>query len=228
MQPEPVSPELVLIDPELARRERARLEETAYLQSVLDVPALRRVLDGLPPPIEEVVVRRRPLWREATAFSKRRLVPAALLCSLLANGLFVAHVLARKGEEATPVAVRMVTLTESAASTQATSSGAATAPQKRLTAPTALTKKPTTKGAVERRVVSLILSAPARKLPSNFIDRSTGLVKNNVQVVCSKKTRRSYLCAIRLSSGNGKKALYVRYRMTKGQGVFKWYGYRRS
>jgi len=92
-QPEPVSPELVLIDPELARRERARLEEKAYLQNVLDVASLRRAAESQPPVAE--TVQRRTQWREATTFAKRRLVPAALLCSLAANGFLVAHFVAR-------------------------------------------------------------------------------------------------------------------------------------
>ena len=93
------------------------------------------------------------------------------------------------------------------------------------------TTVPGTRGAVERKVVSLILSAPARKLPRNFTDPITGLVKNNVQVVCRKKQhqRRSFLCAVRLPSGRTSKALYVRYQTDKsGHGAFKWYGYRRS
>src|SRR5438034_11220629 len=96
VQPEPVSPELVLIDPELARRERARLEEKAYLQSVLDVAALRRAADIPAPPTAETVPRPAP-WRDATTFAKRRLLPAALLCSLAANGFLVAHLVARGG-----------------------------------------------------------------------------------------------------------------------------------
>src|SRR2546426_12347789 len=88
VQPEPVSPELVLIDPELARRERARLEEKAYLRSVLDVASLRRAAETQPPIAE--TVRRRTQWRDATAFAKRRLVPAGLLCSLAVNGFLVA------------------------------------------------------------------------------------------------------------------------------------------
>src|SRR5207244_9628799 len=93
LQPEPVSPECVLIDPELARRERARLEEKAYLRSVLDVASLRRAAETQPPIAE--TVRRRTQWRDATAFAKRRLVPAGLLCSLAVNGFLVAHFVAR-------------------------------------------------------------------------------------------------------------------------------------
>lgn len=212
MLPEPVSPELVLVDPELARRERARLEEKAYLQSVLDVPALRRAVESQAPPAAETVPSGRR-WRTAATFAKRRLVPAALLCSLLANGLFVAHLVARQGEQATQVAVRIVTRTTSVASAPA---------------PKVATTRLSTKGDVERRVVSLILSAPARKLPPNFIDPTTGLVKNNVQVVC-RKSKRSFICAIRLPSDRVGKALYLRYSTSKsGKGAFKWYGYKRS
>jgi len=240
VQPEPVSPELVLIDPELARRERARLEEKAYLKEVLDVAALRRAVAGEPPPGEEIGGPGSG-WDEIAIFSRRRLVPAALLCSLLANGFFVADLVARKGEEATQVAVRMVTLTASTSTAVQRNSVIRTAelqtrssrkvlptgaPQVRSTTKVAATKSPT-KASVERKVVSLILSAPNHKLPRHFVDPTTGLVKNNVQVVCAKKTPRSYLCAIRLATDARKKALLVRYRVVNAeQGLFTWYGYR--
>jgi hypothetical protein len=229
VQPEPVSPELVLVDPELARRERARLEEKAYLQSVLDVAALRRASESQPPPVEETV-RRRPPWREATTFAKRRLVPAVLMCSLLANGFLVADLVTRQGEDAAQVAVRMVTLTESAPTVPPPSAVAAGQGETRAaTTVSTTTTAPGTKTDVERKIVSLILSAPARNLPRNFIDPTTGIVKNNVQVVCKKRKQRSFLCAVRLPSDSASKALYVRYRASKnGHGVFRWYGYRRS
>jgi hypothetical protein len=227
VQLEPVSPELVLIDPELARRERARLEEKAYLQSVLDVAPLRRALESQSPPVEETV-RRRPQWPNPTTFAKRRVVPAALMCSLLANGYLVADLVARKGEEAVQVAVRMATLTESAPTVPPTSA-VATREREAPAATNVSTTMAGTKSVVERKVVALILSTPAHKLPRNFIDPITGLVKNNVQVVCSKRKLRSFLCAVRLPADSASKALYVRYRMGKnGQAVFKWYRYRRS
>jgi hypothetical protein len=235
--PEPVSPELVLVDPELARRERARLEEKAYLQSVHDMAPLRRALENLPAPAEETA-RRRP-WRDAATFSRRRLVPAVLMCSLLVNGFFVAELVARKGEGATQVAVRMVTLTQTpssvnaptvprtfAASTQARKTRRAT---KVSTQVSASTKASAAKGALERRIVSLILLAPAGKLPRAFIDPTTGLVKNNVQVACKSRKHRSFLCAVRPPSPSANKAFYVRYRTGKnGDGIFTWYGYRRN
>jgi hypothetical protein len=244
--PEPVSPELVLIDPELARRERARLEEKAYLRSVLDVPALRRAVEIQPPPVEEAV--RDPRWLTATTFARRRVVQAALLSSLLVNGFFVADLVTRGGDAAIQVAVRMVTLTEVASTSSAIStvptgtqegpsaaevsttasspSLVSTGKQKAPRAKAAATPLPA-KSVVERKVVSLILTAPARKLPRNFIDASTGLVKNNVQVVCRKRKHAAFLCAVRLPSESTSKAIYVRYSAGKsGRGEFRWYGYK--
>ena len=244
--PEPVSPELVLIDPELARRERARLEEKAYLRSVLDVPALRRAVEVQPPPDEEA--GREPRWFGATTFARRRVVQAALLSSLLVNGFFVADLVTRDGDAATQVAVRMVTVTEvastsSAVSTMPTgtqegssSSEVSTTASSPFLGSTGEQKVPRAKASathllaksiVERKVVSLILTAPARKLPRDFIDASTGLVKNNVQVVCRKRKNAAFLCAVRLPSAGTSKALYVRYSAGKdGKGDFRWYGYR--
>jgi hypothetical protein len=91
----------------------------------------------------------------------------------------------------------------------------------------ASTAVPSTKGAVERRVFALILSAPAQRLPRNLIDSTTGLVKNNVQVVCRKKKQpqASFLCAVRLPSDGASKAIYVRYHRDKnGHVAFRWYG----
>jgi hypothetical protein len=223
VQPEPVSPELVLVDPELARRERARLEEKAYLREVLDVAALRGAVDVELPSAEETG-RRRQGWREIATLSRRRVVPAALLCSLLANGFLVADLVTRKGEEATQVAVRMVTLTSSAVTPVESNSTPSTTEPPATRVPAT---KAAMKAAVERKVVSLILSAPTQKLPRDFVDPATGLVKNNVQVVCTKRKRRSFLCAVRLASDGGSKALFVRYRMVNSShGIFTWYGYR--
>jgi hypothetical protein len=223
--PEPVSPELVLVDPELARRERARLEEKAYLQEVLDVAALRRALEVQPPPPDETK-QPRPGRRDIATFSRRRLVPAVLLCSLLANGYLVADVVARRGEQATQVAVRMVTLTASPRETTTSPTASGGTGQGRTQPTTTISRSlATAKGEVERKVVSLILAAPANKLPRDFVDPTTGLVKNNVQVVCRKKQSRSFLCAVRLASETTHKPLYVRYRInTNGKGLFTWYG----
>ncbi|MBA3736712.1 MAG: hypothetical protein H0W90_16240 [Actinobacteria bacterium] len=76
--------------------------------------------------------------------------------------------------------------------------------------------------------MSLILSAPAQKLPAPFVDPATGLVKNNMQVICNPRPRSSFLCVIRLAGAAPKEGLYVLYRKARsGSGVFTWYGYRK-
>jgi len=151
--------------------------------------------------------------------------------SLLVNGFLVADLVAGKGNDATQVAIRMVTLTQSvptSAPTVPPISAVATEARKARRA-TVSTKVSAEKGAVERKIVSLILLAPARKLPRDFIDPTTGLVKNNVQVVCKKRKPRSFLCAVRPPSHGTIKALYVRYRTSKkGNSVFTWYRYKRN
>jgi hypothetical protein len=228
LQPEPVSPELVLVDPALAARERARLEEAARLQALYDVAALRRAVERQPMPTEEPL-RRRPRWREAATFGQKRLVPAALLCSLLGNGFLAAEMLSRAGEEATPVAVRMVTLTESGSAAQSTASPSTAREVATTTAELQQEKLRATSAMVEGKIVSLIVAAPARKLPRRFVDRATGLVKNNVQVVCRRDRTSSFMCAVRLPADTPKSGIYVRYQINrKGKDVFRWYGYRRG
>jgi hypothetical protein len=234
LPPEPVSPELVLVDPDLARRERARLEERAYLEAVVatsaptaavppvDVATLRRVVETSSPAADDMHEEQEDRWRPLITFTRKRLLPAALMCSLLVNGFLVADLVARKGRETvTPVAVRIVTSSEELSTTPSTNAVGPMAPV--LTAKSETTAQ--TKTSVERRLVSLILAAPVAKLPRRFIDSTTGLVKNNVHVVCSRKTRRSFLCAVRLAGDRPAQGIYVRYRIgSGGNGVFTWYG----
>jgi hypothetical protein len=234
LQPEPVSPELVLVDPDLARRERARLEERAYLEAVVatsgptaalppvDVAALRRVVETSSPAADDMLEEDEERWRHVITFTRKRLLPAALMCSLLVNGFLVADLVARKGgETVTPVAVRMATSSEELPTAPSTNDVGPMAPV--LPAKSATATQ--TKTSVERRLVSLILAAPVAKLPRRFVDSTTGLVKNNVHVVCSRKTRRSFLCAVRLPGDRPAQGIYVRYRVRSGaNGVFTWYG----
>jgi len=216
----PISPELVLIDPELARRERARLEERAYLDSIRTV-AIRDAFEQQATAVDDRA-EVRPRRRERTTGFSRRLVPVALMCSLLANGYLAAHFVVHAGAAPARVAARISApqAPPPAASTTISTAELQTTPA--TTPTTALA----TKSAVERSVVSLILSAPARKLPRTFIDPTTGLVKNNVHVACGGAKKGSFLCTVRLPSDSTSKVLYVRYRIAKnGRGVFKWNGY---
>jgi hypothetical protein len=227
LQPEPVSPELVLVDPELARRERAKLEERAVLGAIHQAEDLRRAVERTLEPAG--VVKARPVpRRELAAASGRRILAAALLCSLLANGFFAAKLLTRSEETVTSAAASVPTplLTSQA---QPATTPMAVPPETVRSNLQASPRVGASKGAIERKLVSLILTAPAGKLPHSFLDPTTGLIKNNVHVVCRRSTKRAFLCGIRPPSASARKALVVRYLIGRGgTGVFKWLGYKKS
>lgn len=217
---EPVSPELVLVDPELARRERAKLEERAQLRAIHEAADLRRAVERtLDVP---TVVERSPLRSHAVA-SGRRALAAALFCSLVANGYFVAK-LVTQSPTVSPVAA--VVPAPLATTNDQSASAGQNIPQA-LPPPTyvsASQRAASRKAAVEQKLVSLILTAPARKLPKPFLDQTTGLVKNNVQVACRLKAKQTFLCTIRPPASATRARLLVRYRVREnGTGVFHWF-----
>jgi hypothetical protein len=218
---EPVSPELVLVDPELARRERAKLEERAQLLAIHQADDLRRALERtaeLPPPREPEPVA----TTSRVAASGRRVLAAALFCSLLANGFFVAKLVTRTDEAArTAAAVVPPSLVTTGDQNATSPQGVPPRPAKGLTP---AQSKLETKAAVERKIASLILSAPPHKLPKAFIDPTTGIIRNNVQVTCRLATKRRFHCTITPPSPASPNAsLFVRYRVRdNGSGVFYW------
>jgi hypothetical protein len=217
---EPISPELVLVDPELARRERARLTEKARLAEYL------ARYEGRAAPAAQVPVAlgepRPDISRGLASFGRRKLLPAALLGSLLANGFFAAELVARADKaDGTPV-VQVAARPSVVTATTPTPTSVVT--------PVITTRSPrprmTNKAVVEQKLVALILTAPARKLPRAFIDPTTGLVKSNVRVICHRVAKRSYRCAVRLPPGDARGHLAVAYRVAHGKERFMWYGYR--
>jgi hypothetical protein len=224
VQPEPISPELVLVDPVLAERERQRLCEKARLAellarepapprpdgAVVDVAMLRRAVEqdgGVWEEDEASFVR-----RDLRAFALRKLLPAALMCSVLANGILAAEFVVRTDSQQAALGVPVA---EHPTSVEPVTPAGATS---------ALPEQ----NVVEQKLISLIIAAPARKLPRAFVDPRTGLVRNNVRVTCRKTQSRSYRCMIQLPGGEPG-SLVVRYRFGRGgRGVFTWYGYRRS
>jgi hypothetical protein len=216
---EPVSPELVLVDPEFAQRERSRLCEKARLEELLDVANLRRaVIHDLP--VAEREEERVAAPTAATGFLRRRILPPALLCSLVVNGYLAADFVVRGDQNAAapvPVAAYPVATV--------TSASPPTVPRGSIEH-SGISPAPASKTDVERKLASLVLSAPSRKLPPAFVDPKTGLVRNNVQVVCRAAKHRSYLCTIALGRSVAKRALVVRYRTAQNGGDrFRWYGY---
>ena len=220
LPPEPISPELVLVDAVLAERERARLCENARLAellqqerrppradaAVVDVAALRRAVEHDAGPWDEDELSAvRPAVRGA---ARRKLLLGALLGSLLLNGILAADLVVRTDAQQAALGVPAA---EHPASIEPSS-------------PVPVTSALPERSIVERKLISLIIGAPARKLPRAFVDPRTGLVRNNVQVTCRKAPSRSYRCTIRLP-GNAHASLIVRYRLERrGKGTFTWYG----
>jgi hypothetical protein len=83
-------------------------------------------------------------------------------------------------------------------------------------------------GALERKLLNLIVQAPAGKLPRALIDSRTGLAKNGLQAVCRRESGRAFLCVVQPPKHKPGEGLYVRYRVNrKGNGgTFRWYRYR--
>ena len=166
---------------------------------------------------------------------RRHVLQGVVLLSLLASGVVLAVVVARNGQGTSRAAFTGPTSPTQAFSPSVFSNlpsrGAVatggTAPLARAPAgvrPPPLPASPS-EAALERRIFALIINAPRAKLPPNLIDQTTGLPKNNLQVVCREaRSPRLFLCVVRLA-GNGKGKLLVRYRAARGGGgVLTWVG----
>jgi hypothetical protein len=204
---EPISPELVLVDPELARIERARLNEHAQLAELTRRPALDS----------------RPGVQTATRRSRLRPVLLGLFvftCGVLAGSLY-GRERAEEPPSATPAArsaPQAGRLDATAAPRTAAASTRAAQPLQRAR-PTAVVPA---KAVVERRILALAFTASKRYLPRSFVDPRTGLPKSNVlQVVCARTKRaRGFDCALRM---DGHRPVPVRYRLLRdGRSSFTW------
>jgi hypothetical protein len=229
---EAISPELVLVDPELARAERARLVERARVTEVIGAEALRLAVERtLRSEVDEEPSPERERVSSSPSRYRRRALEGLLLVSLLANGLVLAVFVLGNGDEGTSRAA-FVTPTSPTQTLSATvlshvpsvavASGRAQDGRAAVAVPQPLGRAPT-KAALERRILELIIRDPRAKLPVNLIDPTTGLAKNNLQVVCQRaRVPRSFLCVARLAGG-GLGRLLVRYRAARGgRGVFTW------
>ena len=229
---EVISPELVLVDPELARAERARLVERAKVAAIVDAEALRLAVERtLRSEVDEEPSPERERVSTSARRYGRRALEGLLLLSLLANGLVLAVFVSRNWDEG-PSRAAFVTppsptqaLSASVFShvpSRAVASGGDQNRRAAAAAPQPLGRAPT-KAALERRILELIIRDPRAKLPVNLIDPTTGLARNNLQVVCHQaRVPRSFLCVARLA-GDGVGRLLVRYRAARGGGgAFTW------
>lgn len=241
-----ISPELVLVDPELARTERARLFEHTRPQGLADAATPRRGGEQTAPswlPLQAPPARRS--WRDALNRPGKHMALVLLGISLMTNGVLTAAVLSGS-PSAQPAATLVVTKPPSYVPVVPTSRGNSSGTQSRSRPAQGSTVRPRqstrqtgkrvtprsailgeTSAMVERRILALVVQSPTGKLPFTLIDRRTGLAKNNLQAVCRLSKASSFLCVIRPAQHKPKEGLYVRYRPARtGQGVFTWYRYR--
>jgi hypothetical protein len=218
---EPISPELVLVDPELARVERGRLVERAWLDSLVDVaPAAPPAAEAVEPASEPD--SRRRAWQDAIRRPLARVVLTVLMISFFAGGVLAGVRVGGQGSHASPpptsLALQAATLGPGFPGPSATR---ASTPAARLAE---------TKAAIERTILSLVLQAPSGKLPPELIDRTTGLARDNLQAICHRlKAPQSFLCVVRLQGTAPNEGLYVRYRLGRGRrGSLTWYPYLRT
>jgi hypothetical protein len=206
-----ISPELVLVDPDLAAIARLRLAEDA---------AAREALSSAPEPrpvAARVALPRRPstsLQDRATAVARasvERTTPTLLFVSLLLNLVFAASLFAGNSDAPTlepgPPAVTALQLSEST-----------------KTVPVARTK-----AEAERTVLALAQQGARGRAPK-LLDPDTGLLKNNVQSVCRDAGGGSLLCVVSAPHHRPGEGLYVRYRPENGSrsAAITWLGYRIS
>ena len=240
---EPVSPELVLVDPELAQAERARLasrdnvtglvSDRAVGTAARPAPVFPRAQAIAPtPPLEEVAEIR--VYEEpappptAVGVGRRRFRNGLLTVSLLANAVLISVVVAGSGENQS-VSAFPSTLSKgretSARTTTAAKTPRSSPPTKRVKRPPQTAPK--TVGEVERMILTAVAESPKGKLPPSLINPASGLAQNNLQSVCHASIGASFSCVIRPAHHRPTEGLYVRYRpASNGRWTLKWYPYR--
>jgi hypothetical protein len=179
---------------------------------------------------------RRP--RRVLAGPPRYLVRAILPISLILNAILITLAVSDATVSPTPTAAGPSLSRSAPGNNRLTPSPAAKT--KRRSTPTrgaaaGTERKPTAPrlGArdarLERKLLNLIVQAPAGKLPRELINSKTGLAKNNLHAVCRREVGRgSFLCLIQAARHKAGEGLYARYRLNrKGNGGrFTWYRYR--
>lgn len=242
---EPISPELVLVDPDLATRVRAVPAERPR-------PGPKRTLG------DDAAAQRAggADVRPASTRAFKRLSAVLLGIGLMASGFLAAAAVSGTNSEPQPMSppdggVALAPETTGAASVRTagrrrSASAARTTVRarpaakpkqrradanRRRRAPPKRRKQTTAKAAaetsaaVERKLLTVIVQSPAGKLPPALIDAKTGLAKNNLQAVCTPSSdARSFVCVVTSAIQPGAPPVYALYRPTRsGRGAFTWY-----
>jgi hypothetical protein len=236
---EPISPELVLVDPELRRAALARLVHEDALAALAEArpatpkplsppparePQAQPVAPAPPPPPETVrAPRRTATW--SRALRKPVIVPALVALSVfVALGVSEARI-SEPGLEPAPLPAAGTKSPSPArpAQTNRKRPSAGARPGTRKARPSRLPSDRAASAAVERKVLAQIIQAPRGKLPPTLIDSKTGLAKNGLQANCNPADPPgSFLCIVQPARHRPKQGIRVRY--TSG-GSFTWYRY---
>jgi hypothetical protein len=251
---EPISPELVLVDPELRRKVLAKLLEDALLVALLE-PAPRPSQTEPPPksvaPAESITrpaaplseVLRRPGQGAAKPRRKRRLAPALLPVSIAVNviviALSVSDARIAHTSPSSPLTMdppppsQLAPPTTKSPSTKKALRPAANAKTRtKRKSKAAVSKRVATvretRGKVEQKVLNTVIQSPAGKLPRALIDSRTGLAKDNLQAVC-RRSSSGYSCLIQPAQHEPGEGLTVNYRVAaSGRASLTWGRYRTS
>jgi hypothetical protein len=207
---ESISPELVLVDPELAKRARALLPPMPW--AVFAPVATTAIPGGRPTP------KRVPTHAKLFALGALAVGLLYLVVLQLHRGV--------DGSATRPTAAPTITTTPRTSSTlnrsaaptsphsvfsppahhQTTLSAGSRIHQSRQNAPAkpatqaavkpAATARVATRAAAERTVLLLLQKLPRGALPRGLIDPVTMLVKTNVQVTCRRVAHASFRCLV--------------------------------
>lgn len=203
-----VSPELALVDAELARAERARLDERAQLE------AYKALALSATPPVDglERGTRAR-LWRPRTG------LVALLFAALVAVGLAAAWYAAGDRNTGASPPQREQVLAAPPAGPY---------PVKPAVIPRPRTSRLPPAWMLERRILALVDEAAPSNLPRPLVNARTRSVRRGLEATCHRAGARSFTCVVAPPRHPRNEGLYVRYRMRKdGSSVFVWLGYRR-
>lgn len=245
--PKPISPELVLVDPELRK---ALLAQESLARVPLQVVPDVELPPSTPPestPEREPVALPKIVWfsdcqapapaapppqaPELPASRWRNPVRVILPISLALNAILIALTLSDatvSPQTSSPAPVLDATAPGDRTQESAPSpkSGQGSLSSSRAGAADGVASR--RNGALERKLLNLIVQAPAGKLPRALIDSKTGLAKNGLQGVCRRESARSFLCVVQPPKHKPGEGLYARYRLDrKGTGGrVIWYRYR--
>jgi gas vesicle protein len=250
-----ISPELVLVDPELGRLARIALieeaEETAAARAAAleaehaqEQPPVVPAYYALDPPNFVTANTRRTEKSAATAApAPSRILaltsPSILSVSILMNLMLAGVLFAGSGGGPTLVSpeptaiVASTTPVQNAPASATTVRSSTRAGQRHPAKPSR--KQTSRRGAnrlkatAERTVLALVQTAPRSRI-AQLIDATSGLLKNNVQSVCRRSARKGparFLCVVRSPDAPNGAGLYVRYNVAaNGRWSVTWLGYR--